>query len=256
MPCVKKLATRLFQRFPATGIHPDEAVAQGAAVQAGLKSRNAELKDVVLTDVCPYTLGVEVVMGESKVAGHFHPVIERNSFIPVSRVERLYTVENNQKTIEVKIYQGESPLVKDNIFLGKLKASIPKADAGDEAIDVRFTYDINGILEVIVTVLSTKVSATLVIEENPGVLSPTEIAERLQKLESLKIHPRELQENTVVTNRAERLYRELLGQKREVVGQHLAQFNAALDRQDPREITAARASFVEILNQVEGEYQF
>jgi molecular chaperone HscC len=256
MPCVRKLATRLFQRFPSTGVHPDEVVAHGAAIQAGLKARNAELNDLVLTDVCPYTLGVEVVKGEGYIAGHFLPIIERNCFIPISRVERLHTVVDNQNLIEVKIFQGENPLVKDNIFLGKLKAKVPKADAGVETIDVRFTYDINGILEVIVTVNSTQESNTLVIEENPGVLSQAEIAERLKKLESLKIHPRELHENTVVTNRADRLYRELLGTKREAVGDCLARFISVLERQDPREIASARKEFIEALDQIEGEYQF
>jgi molecular chaperone HscC len=256
MPCIKKLATRLFQRFPATGIHPDEVVAHGAAIQAGLKSRNEELNDLVLTDVCPYTLGVEVVKGEEYIAGHFLPIIERNCFVPISRVERLYTIQDNQKLIEVKIFQGENPLVKDNIFLGKLKAKVPKAKAGEEDIDVRFTYDINGILEVIVTINSTMKSHTLVIEENPGVLSQAEIAKRFKQLESLKIHPRELQENTVVTNRAERLYRELLGEKREAVGNYLAEFIAVMERQDPREIAAARTEFIDVLDQIEGEYQF
>ena len=110
--------------------------------------------------------------------------------------------------------------------------------------------------EVIVTVNSTKESHTLVIEENPGVLSQAEIAKRLKELESLKIHPRELHENTVVINRAARLYRELLGEKRDAVGHCLARFNSALERQDPREIAAARIEFVEALNQIEGEYQF
>lgn len=259
MPCIRKLATRLFQRFPATDIHPDEVVAHGVAIQAGLKSRNAELNDLVLTDVCPYTLGVEVVKavkGEEYMPGHFQPIIERNSFIPISRVEELFSVQDNQRLIEVRIFQGENPLVKDNIFLGKLKAKVPKADAGEEPVDVRFTYDINGILEVIVTVRSTNESHTLVIEDNPGVLSQAEIAERLKKLESLKVHPRELHENTVVTNRAERLYQELLGIKRQAVGDCLAEFISVLERQDPREIAAARTEFVEALNQIEGEYQF
>lgn len=256
MPCIRKLATRLFQRFPASGIHPDEAVAHGAAIQAGLKARNADLNDVVLTDVCPYTLGVEVAKGDANTAGHFQPIIERNRFVPISKVDRLFNVADNQKEIHVNIFQGESPFVKDNIFLGKLHVKIPKAKAGEQAIDVRFTYDINGILEVVVSIVGTKDSHTLVIEDNPGVLSKEEIADRLKKLESIKVHPRELQENTVVIHRAERLYRETLGQKREAIGHHLAQFNSVLERQDPREIAAARADFIEILNQIEGEFQF
>jgi molecular chaperone HscC len=256
MPCIRKLATRLFHRFPASNIHPDEAVAHGAAIQAGLKARNAELNDIVLTDVCPYTLGVAVAKGEANTPGHFQPIIERNSFIPISKVERLCTLQNNQRQVQVEIFQGESPFVKDNIFLGKINSTVPPAEAGREAIDVRFTYDINGILEVIVTSVSTKVSQSLIIEENPGVLTKAEIAERFKKLESLKIHPRELHENTAVINRAERLYRESLGDKREAVGQFLAQFNAVLERQNLREIAVARGKFIEILNQIEGEYQF
>jgi molecular chaperone HscC len=256
MPCVRKLAARLFQRFPAAGVHPDEAVAYGAAIQAGLKERNAGLKDVVLTDVCPYTLGVEVVKGEDHVPGHFQPIIERNRFVPISRVERLFTVADNQTQIEVKIYQGESPFVKDNIFLGRLKVAVPRAPAGEQAIEVRFTYDINGILEVIVKVVGTGEQKSLVIEENPGVLSQEEVAARLSKLQALKIHPRELQENSAVMNRAERLYRESLGEQREAVGRYLAEFDSILERQDPREIAAARTQFTERLDQIEGEYRF
>jgi molecular chaperone HscC len=256
MPCIRKLAARLFQRFPAAGVHPDEAVVYGAAIQAGLKERNAGLKDVVLTDVCPYTLGVEVVKGADNVAGHFQPIIERNRFVPISRVERLFTVADNQTQIEVKIYQGESPFVKDNIFLGRLKVVVPRAPAGEQAIDVRFTYDINGILEVIVKVVGTGEQKSLVIEENPGVLSQEEVAARLSSLQALKIHPRELQENTAAINRAERLYRESLGEQREAVGRCLAEFDSILERQDPREIAAARTRFIESLDQLEGEFRF
>jgi molecular chaperone HscC len=256
MPCIRKLAARLFQRFPAAGVHPDEAVVYGAAIQAGLKERNAGLKDVVLTDVCPYTLGVEVVKGADNVAGHFQPIIERNRFVPISRVERLFTVADNQTQIDVKIYQGESPFVKDNIFLGRLKVAVPRAPAAEQAIEVRFTYDINGILEVIVKVVGTGEQKSLVIEENPGVLSQEEVAARLSKLQALKIHPRELQENTAVINRAERLYRESLGEQREAVGRYLAEFDSILERQDPREIAAARTRFIESLDQLEGEFRF
>jgi len=256
MPCIRKLAARLFQRFPAAGVHPDEAVVYGAAIQAGLKERNAGLKDVVLTDVCPYTLGVEVARGADKVAGHFQPIIERNRFVPISRVEQLFTVADNQTQIDVKIYQGESPLVKDNIFLGRVKAAVPRGPAGEQAIEVRFTYDINGILEVIVKIVGTGEQKSLVIEENPGVLSQEEVAARLSKLQALKIHPRELQENTAVINRAERLYRESLGEQRDAVGRHLAEFDSILERQDPREIAAARIRFIESLDQLEGEFRF
>ncbi len=256
MPCIKKLATRLFQRFPASGVDPDEVVAMGAGIQAGLKLRDAMLDDLVLTDVCPYTLGIEVAYGDSQQGGYFSPIIERNNYIPVSRVDRFSTISNFQKVIEINIYQGESPSVSDNIFLGKMNIKVPKAEAGQEQVDVRFTYDINGILEVIVTVLSTQESHQRVIEGNPGVLTKAEIAERLKALEAIKIHPRELQENLVLINRAERLYRELLGHARQQVSALLANFNAVLDDQDPKTIAAARKQMTEILDQFEGDFKF
>jgi len=258
MPCIRKLATRLFQRFPATGINPDEVVVHGAAVQAGLKARDSALNETVLTDVCPYTLGIEVSLGDSGKAtpGYFQPIIERNNYIPVSRVERFYTLSDKQKYVNVRIYQGENPLVKDNIFLGELKVQVPLAEAGAESIDVRFTYDINGLLEVVVTVISTGESYSTVIEENPGVLSAEEIKKRLKNLDALKIHPRDLQENIVVMHRAERLYSELLGEDRDRLQRIIAQFISILDRQDPREIDNARKDFVTVLDGIEGAYRF
>jgi len=257
MPCIRQLATRLFQRFPATGISPDEVVVEGAAVQAGLKLRDATLNDVVMTDVCPYTLGIEVVKGHNDEAGYFDPIIERNNYIPVSRVERFYTLADKQTHVEVKIYQGESPHVKDNIFLGQLTANdIPEAPAGQESIDVRFTYDINGILEVIVTVTSTGSESKLITEENPGVLSKSDIEAIFKKHAALKIHPRDQQENVTLLNRAERLYRESLGDERDFLSEQIAQFEAILKRQQVREITEARKTLEAILDQLEGSYSF
>jgi molecular chaperone HscC len=258
MPSIKKLATRLFQRFPATGINPDHVVAQGAAVQAGLKSRDAALSDVVLTDVSPYTLGTEVIGGDTNhpVAGHFYPIIERNSYIPVSRVERLYTAADQQKELAIKIYQGENPLVKDNVFLGQLLIPVPPGPAGQEAVDVRYTYDINGLLEAVVKVVSTGKEKSIIIEENPGVLSSKEIKERFKKLDAIKIHPRDQQENAAIIARLERLYRETLGDERTRVGEILSDFMQLLNRQDQREIQTLRKQFEQIIDELEGAYRF
>ena len=86
MPIIRRLATRMFGRFPSCELNPDEVVALGAAVQAGLKMKDAALKEIVMIDVAPYSMGVEVVMrtGNSWSNGHFDPVIERNSAVPIS----------------------------------------------------------------------------------------------------------------------------------------------------------------------------
>ncbi len=154
LPIIRTFVSRTFGRLPSVGIDPDEAVAIGAGIQAAMKQRKEQIKDIVLTDVCPYTLGTNISVQKSSgyyESGHFCPIIERNTIIPVSRVERLYTVHENQKKITVEVLQGESRLSKDNIYLGELNVSVPTGPAGSQAIDVRYTYDINGLLEVEVT---------------------------------------------------------------------------------------------------------
>lgn len=257
MPIVRKLVSLMFGRLPAGHIDPDEVVAMGAAVQAGLKARDAALDEIVMTDVCPYTLGTEVVRqlgGSQYQEGIYMPIIERNTVIPTSRVERVYTVSDNQKKMNINIFQGESNLIKDNIPLGEIKLKIPPKPSGEESIDIRFTYDINGLLEVDATIVSTQENHNLLIEENPGVLSQDEIEKRLKELSKLKIHPRDQIENRTLVARAERLYEQSLGDLREYIGEQLTQFRHLLDRQNPGEIRDAITQFSEILDEIEGDH--
>ncbi|KPC01257.1 molecular chaperone HscC [Pseudomonas syringae group genomosp. 3] len=242
MPLIRKLAAGMFGRFPAMTLNPDEVVAQGAAIQAALKQRDAALEEVVLTDVCPYTLGIETTqyVFNGYQPGHYLPIIERNSVVPVSRVRTVNTISDNQDHVLLKIFQGESRLVKDNIALGELNIPVPKAKAGEVELDVRFTYDNNGLLEADVLIQMTGEKHKLVIENNPGVMTPTEIRERLKVLEALKVHPREQQVNTHLTARLERLYQKYLGEARETIGIWAAQFQRVLETQDDRQINELR----------------
>jgi molecular chaperone HscC len=258
MPLVRKLATQLFQRFPAIEIDPDKVVAVGSAIQAGLKARDEALNDTVMTDVCPYSLGTDVAQGEGDQiqAGFFLPIIERNCFIPISKEQVLYTAHDNQTAIEVNVYQGENAMVKDNVYLGSLTVKVPKRKRSEESVGVRFTYDINGLLEVEVVVHSTKSKHSITIEKNPGLMTDAEIKERLKVLAKLKVHPRDQLPNQTLISRAERVYQEALGDKRSYVSHVLAQFMAILDRQDDREIREARKELESILDEIENEPVF
>ncbi len=128
---------------------------------------------------------------------------------------------------------------------------VPPADAGKEAVDVRFTYDLNGLLEVEVTVVSTKEKKRTVIEENPGVLTKEEIEKRLKALDKIKLHPRDDLVNKQLITRAERIYEEVLGNARELIGQRLALFISIISKQNPQEIARAREEFNAFLNQLE-----
>lgn len=236
------------------GINPDEVVALGAAVQAGLKARDAALNEVVMTDVAPYSLGVEVGIRLDAVStsqGHFDPVIERNTTVPVSRVKQYVPQQDGQARLELQIYQGEARMVRDNIHLGSLLVPLPRARAQESAVDVRFTYDVNGLLQVDATVLKTQQTATVVIEGNPGLLSPAELAEKLRALEALKMHPRDRLENRTLLARGERLYEQSRGAEREWLGAQILRFEQLLATQDDRQIAPGRREFQALLDRVD-----
>ncbi|MET0935254.1 MAG: Hsp70 family protein [Luteibacter sp.] len=254
MPMIRAMATRMFGRFPSVALNPDEVVAVGAAVQAGLKMKDKALDDVVMTDVCPYSLGTHVVRqleNGALATGFYEPIIDRNTVVPVSRVERYYPVDPSQKQIRIEVYQGESRLVRDNILLGELHVPLPDDSARQKGVDVRFTYDVNGLLEVEVTVVANRQTERLLIERGDALLSPEEIAERLAILSALKVHPRDTLENRTLLARAERLYEQLLGDVRDRVGQFILHFEQVLATQDARTIARDAASFREALRAIE-----
>ncbi|MFL6657310.1 MAG: molecular chaperone HscC [Massilia sp.] len=255
MPLVRKLVSRMFGRFPQIHLDPDEAIALGAAVQAGLKMRDAALEEVVMTDVAPYSLGIGIArqIGPNDYeGGHFLPIIERNSTVPVSRVENITTIRDYQKELVVKVYQGEARLVSDNIYLGTLHFPIEAKKVGEVSADVRFTYDVSGVLEAEITVKPSQEKHKLVITENAGVMTPQEIEQRLAELAELKIHPRDRIENRTLVAQADRLYEQLLGQEREYLANYVAAFQSVLDKQDVNATRRARESLIQAMRQLDG----
>ncbi|HEX7640473.1 MAG TPA: molecular chaperone HscC [Burkholderiaceae bacterium] len=254
MPLVRRLVTTMFGRFPAIDLNPDEVVALGVAVQCGLRARDAALREVVMTDVAPYSLGVEVSVQLDErnwSGGHFDPIIERNSVVPVSRVKTYAPVNKESRSIVLEIFQGESRLVKDNIALGTLHVALPQGTEAERAVDVRFTYDVNGLLQVEATVAKNGQTFGLVIEGNPGVLGDEEIQRRLAELSKLKIHPRDQLENRTLLARAERLYEQSRGDLRQWLGRQIIVFEQALATQDARRIAPVQQALREILDEME-----
>ena len=258
MPMVRQLVTRLFQRLPLRNLDPDLAIAMGAAVQAGLKARDAALDDVVLTDVMPYSLGIIAAtpVGDRMVGDRFSPIIERNTPVPVSRVERYYTVADRQRQIMVDVRQGESPVGSENLCLGKLEVPVAPAPAGQAGVEVRFTYDANGLLEVEAAQFPGGERHELIIESQGARLSPAEIAATRERLQALKRHPRDEQDNRYLIERAKRLFEDRLGNDRTMLQDWLAQFEAVLQTQDERHIRQARQQFKEALDSIDNSFRF
>ncbi len=256
MPIVRRAITRMFGRFPNMTVHPDHAVALGAAVQAGLLSKDAALDEIRLTDVCPFTLGVDNAERDARGQYHyglFSPIIDRNTVLPVSRVQYYNTLQDNQKVIEFGIYQGEARDVASNVKLGSIKVPVPPKPAGEVYVECRFTYDVSGLLEVDITVPATGKSHSLAILDDADTMSPAEIEARRAALSKLKLHPRDEAENAALMARATRCYEAFVGDARNFIGQWITAFEATLSTQDPRAIAEARTAFTAELDALEGE---
>lgn len=253
MPMIRRLVARMFGRMPAMQLNPDEVIARGAAVMAGLVARDEALQEMVMVDVCPYSLGTSVnrTVGDLRQSGHYDPIIERNTVVPVSRESSYCTSRDNQTEVQIDIYQGEARMVKDNILLGELSIEVPPRPAGEIELIVRFTYDVSGILECEVRVPETNTVRRLVLQGNATTLSPEDIAARLAQLAQLKIHPREQQINLTTLARAERLHEELLGSARREFADQVMRFEAALETQDAQIINPARLLLDRLMTSLE-----
>lgn len=250
MPMFIQRVTEMFRQAPRCRINPDEVVAMGAAVQAGLIARQQGLEDMVVTDVAPFTLGVETSreLGHELRTGYFLPIVNRNTTIPVSRVERVCTVRPNQTTVSVRIFQGESRRVADNLLLGEFEVhNIPRGPAG-QSVDIRFTYDLNGVLEVEATVVETKERFSHLITRYVRGLSQAQIAQAVDEMQKLKTHPREETANRYLIRRAERVYQELPLFERERLEMLLGGFEEALELGEAEAIERNRAAVLEFLD--------
>lgn len=256
MPVIRSLAARIFRKLPERGTDPDQAIALGAAIQAGLIARHQGLSDMVMTDVAPFSLGVAAAsdINGRYVYDRFSPLIERNTILPASRFEYFSTLANNQTNIQLQIYQGESPIASENIKLGILDVKVPRAPKHEETIRVRFTYDTSGLLAVDVEVLSTGAHFSDLIENLAEAMPADEKARRLKAMEALKISPRDEAANVALMETLKHLYEVLLGRDRIQLQDMITEFEAAMDAQDPALIKQTREHLVQIARVIEENY--
>ena len=168
IPAVKELVERKFKGKIITGINPDEAVAMGAAIQAGIKGNQiTDVENLIITDKCSYNLGTSIIkIGDGKViSGAFDCIIPIDSSIPCSNKKTYYTAVDNQDEVRIEVFEGDKEMAEDNVKIGDfILKGIPKGKAGEQSIDVQFDYDLNGILEVKATIVSTGKSINKIID--------------------------------------------------------------------------------------------
>ncbi|EJX0630561.1 molecular chaperone HscC [Salmonella enterica] len=243
MPLVQRIAVRLFGKLPYQSYDPSTIVALGAATQAACRLRHEDVEEVILTDICPYSLGVEV--NQRGVSGVFSPIIERNTTVPVSKVETYSTMHPEQDSICVRVYQGESHKVKNNILIDSFDVTL-KPNGHIQSIDIRFSYDINGLLEVDVLLEDGK-SESRVISHNTASLTPQQIAASRERLQALKIYPRDMLINRTFKAQFEEQWSRALGDEREMLGEIITDFDAALLSNDMQRVDDVRRRACEYL---------
>ncbi|MFN3202506.1 MAG: Hsp70 family protein [Bradymonadia bacterium] len=251
-PAFVQLAAKRFGQIPGRQLPPDTAVALGAAIQGGLKSGHQAVRDLIVTDVAPFTLGIStaVAMGRHTVDGIFAPIIDRGTVIPASRMERFTTVRADQREIHIEIFQGERSLCRDNQKIGVcVIRNLPTGPPGALTIDVRFTCDLNGVLEVETCIDGDMAGEPLLIEQSPHRMSPEALAAAQETMQRLKFHPREALPNTTLIARAEAAHVELTGEPRRRLGVRIAHFRAALESQEDALIESTHRALVSLLDE-------
>lgn len=205
-----------------------------------------------MTDICPFSLGTATQNEHLRTQPYFTPIIERNSVLPISKTEMFGALYYNQTLLTVSIYQGDEPYAKDNKLLDEIDVKMPPAPRGEEKIEVRFTYDINGILDVEVTTVSTqKVIHKTVVKEELG-LSDEIVRQQLQKMEEVKRRARDEENNQYVINLANALFRQTTGERRQLVKGALEIFEEALSSQEKIRIKKTRRWVLSQLQEVGG----
>jgi len=243
---VQQTAVRLLGRFGRHELDPDRVVAMGAAIQAACRLRDSAVDELIMTDVCPFTLGIAVTQGDQ--GGVFSPILERNTVVPASRVERYHSAHEQQKAVCISIYQGERFWVRENLHIDDLEIPLPTGK-GIQQVDVRFSYDINGMLEVDVTLVGTGELFQKVIDRSPAGVTEEGKRESRERLARLKHHPRDALPNLTLSERLAQLYEESLGDERQQVEQWLLQFERVLASQDPQLIRSFREEMNGLLKQ-------
>lgn len=234
---------------------PDHMIALGVGIFAGIKERNEDIGDLILTDICPFSLGINIVnKDDPSKGGYMSTLIPRNSSLPASHSGSFSTVSDNQTRIRVAVYQGEDLYVNNNLFLGELTVEVPAAPAGKESVEVRFSYDINGLLVVDLYVPSTGEKKQLVFVNGVTQEADEDLKKQMLELEKLVIAPKEDQNNQMILSRAEGLYAQLNGEPKEALAYHIKTFTKMLDMGSKTKIMKASKALMAYMDHCEAVY--
>ena len=256
VPIIREVVEQIFGDKIRTDVNPDEVVAQGAAVQAALKSGEIDASEGLMAiDVGPYTLGLSVsrTNASGKLEhGFFDPLIKKNTPIPTRKSEIYSTTSDNQETVHIEVYQGESDRVEENVLVSDdiYIHGIPHAPAGHERIEVTFSYDINGLIQVEAVVLSTGERIKEVIQSQEGVMSEEEKSEAIVRMEEEEGTSEAYERAKKAIHRAEKLKTACSEEDKVRLDEQIQLLQEAIDAEDVRAIERNEQKLLDLLLEV------
>lgn len=253
MPVVGFFLLTAFGKEAHAAASPDEIVAMGAGIYAGIKERKKELRDLVLTDTCPFTLGINVINRADQRNPIMSPIIERNSILPSSKKGFYTNAGAYQNEMIIKVYQGEGYYCRENIFLGEVRISIPRKKEGENKVEVCFTYDINGILLVEVTDLDKGTKEQAIMSSEQFRLKKEELERRVEELKNYKLAPPGGIRTKLALARGERLFVQMTGERRRVVENVMGRLHTAMGTQNDQTIANCLKEAEAVFDFLEGK---
>jgi len=253
MPLVQQYLKFMMPKAHFQIMNPDQVIAIGAGIFAGILSREAEIKDLILTDICPFSLGTAVHNEADKEKRYMDVIIPRNTALPVSRRSEYTPVSKNAKEMRFQIYQGEELYVNENVKLGEIMIPVPVGLGENRGVEATYTYDINGLLHV-------KLKAKGTGEEREATFYHGEITDdkamiaKAKELAQLTLSAVEDEENQLLLERAKAIYTQVDARVKEGLKVLISLFEQNLNKGDEYGIAKSRKVLLSAVEKLEEEY--
>lgn len=252
MPVVRTFLKLLFQDKNFIFGSGEELIARGVGLVAGIIERNTDLKEIVMTDICPFSLGTNVENDSDYSKPYMHTIIARNNSLPCSKTATFYTSHDYQKVIDIMVLQGESIYADDNIKLGEFMLKVPPKKKGEVSVDVTFTYDINGVL--VVDVLN-KTNGTLTTKVISQKVKGDELNKEVANLKRLKLKTLEDKQNDIIKARLMAIYEMTTTYNRGMIGNLIKEYDYVLSNGNNRSVRNIREYINSMLDAYENSFE-
>ena len=244
---VQKFLKDLTGKAPILIDDCDRVVARGAGVYAGIRERRIEVKDYVMTDVCPFTLGTDCMRNENDEMAYLLPVIPRNSTLPCMKTVSLETLSDFQRRMDIGIYQGEEYYAEKNTFLGHIVINVPPKKAGEVTVSVSYTYDINGILHVVVVDAYGRERSMLLKNQEMDEADLLKYQKEMERVSTV-LHPWKNEEYLNARYQLEKYFENASGERKEYLARMLSWYIAEMESQRIRKMHLAYEQILDLLN--------